>query len=99
MAQTPGFRIKVLASGLHQLARKCDNASGELTAAAKAPAIPVSGWQSSAVAARSAADRAGEDVAAVARHLTARAAHFNAVGAAVTRQDQHNAQRVGAIGP
>jgi hypothetical protein len=99
MAQTPGFRVKVLAAGLHQLARKCEHVSGELTGAAKAPPISVSGWASSAKTARSAAERAGKDVAAVAAHFAARGAHYNAVGTAFTEQEERSAHRVHAIGP
>ena len=30
MPETPGLRLKVLASGLHQLANKCEKIAGEL---------------------------------------------------------------------
>jgi hypothetical protein len=41
----------VLASGLHQLANKCEKIAGELAADAQPPSISTSGWQSSAAGA------------------------------------------------
>jgi hypothetical protein len=46
-AREPGLRLKVLASGLHQLANKCEKIAGELAADAQPPSIATSGWQSS----------------------------------------------------
>lgn len=68
MPETPGLRLKVLASGLHQLANKCEKIAGELAADAKPPSMSTSGWQSSAATARTAAAHAGKDLSrAIAR--------------------------------
>jgi hypothetical protein len=98
MAQTPGFRLKVLASGLHQLATKCDKVSGELAADAKPPALRISGWQSSAATAQSAADGAGKDLSGIARQMHARGTHFNTAATAYTHHDQHGAKVLGSLG-
>lgn len=98
MAQTPGFRVKVLANGLHQLARTCEKVSGELAADAGPPSISVSGWQSSAKTARVIAERAGKDVSAVAAHIGKRAAWFNAAGTAITNHEARSAERMRRIG-
>lgn len=98
MAQTPGFRLKVLASGLHQLANKCDKASSDLSADATPPAISTSGWTTSAVTAHVMAERAGKDVSAVAAHFAARAVHFNLEGTAFTQHDQHGAAQLRGVG-
>jgi hypothetical protein len=98
MAQTPGFRIKVLANGLHQLASKCKKVSDELAAVAKPPSMPVSGWPSSATTAGVIAERAGNDVAAVVKHVDARAAWFNAAGAAITNSEAHSSDRLRRVG-
>jgi hypothetical protein len=97
MPETPGLRLKVLASGLHQLARKCENVSGELAAAAKPPPISTSGWQSSAATARRAAERAAKDVSAVAARINSRAVAYNAAGTAYTQNDKHGADRLRAV--
>ncbi|MGB7868967.1 MAG: hypothetical protein WBM01_11930 [Mycobacterium sp.] len=62
MPETPGLRLKMLASGLHQLANKCEKIAGELAADAKPPSMSTSGWQSSAATARTAAAHAGKDL-------------------------------------
>lgn len=98
MAQTPGFRVKVLANGLHQLARKCETAGGELAGDARPPSISVSGWQSSAKTARVIAERAGKDVSAVVGHLDTRAAWFNAAGTAITNNEARSAGRMSRVG-
>jgi hypothetical protein len=94
MPETPGFRLKVLASGLHQLANKCDKIAGELATDAQPPSISTSGWQSSAVTARSAAAHAGKDLSSIATRITTRGAEYNAVADAYTRTEEQNLRRL-----
>lgn len=95
---TPGLRLKVLASGLHQLATKCEKVSGELAADAKPPAISTSGWQSSAATAQTAAARASKDLSGIATRITTRGAYYNKAGTAYTQTDEHGARLLRGLG-
>jgi hypothetical protein len=92
--ETPGLRLKVLASGLHQLANKCEKIAGELAANAQSPSISTSGWQSSAVTARTAAAHAGKDLSSIATRVNARGAHYNAAATAYTQTEEQNTRRL-----
>jgi len=94
MPETPGLRLKVLASGLHQLANKCDKIAGELAADAQPPSMSTSGWQSSAATARTAAAHAGKDLSSIATRIDARGAHYNSVADAYTRTEEENTRRL-----
>ena len=54
--------MKVLVSGLQQLATNCEKLSGELAADAKPPSLDTSGWQSSAATAQNALEQLAEQV-------------------------------------
>jgi hypothetical protein len=95
---TAGLRLKVLASGLHQLAAKCEKVSGELAADAKPPSISTSGWQSSAATAQAAAARAGKDLSGIATRITTRGMHYNKAGTAYTQTDEHGARLLRGLG-
>jgi hypothetical protein len=94
MPENSGLRLKVLASGLHQLAKASEMVSDELSAVSKPPPISTSGWQSSAATARRAAGRAAKDVSAVVARINARAAGYNAAGFAYAQNDKHGADRL-----
>ncbi|HTZ14393.1 MAG TPA: hypothetical protein VMC78_12385 [Mycobacterium sp.] len=94
MPETPGLRLKVLASGLHQLANKCEKIAGELAADAQPPSTSTSGWQSSAVTARTAAARAGKDLSSIATRINARGAHYSAAATAYTQTEEQNTRRL-----
>ena len=94
MPETPGLRLKVLASGLHQLANKCDKIAGELAADAQPPSIAASGWQSSAATARTAAAHAGKDLSSIATRIDTRGARYNAIADAYTQTEEQNSRRL-----
>jgi hypothetical protein len=94
MPETPGLRLKVLASGLRQLANKCEKIAGELAADAQPPSIATSGWQSSAATARAAAAHAGKDLSSIATRITTRGAHYNAAATAFTEMEEQNTRRL-----
>jgi hypothetical protein len=94
MPETPGLRLKVLASGLHQLANKCEKIAGELDADAQPPSISTSGWQSSAVTAHTAAAHAGKDLSSIATRINTRGALYNAAATAYTQIEEQNKRRL-----
>jgi hypothetical protein len=94
MPETPGLRLKVLASGLHQLANKCEKIAGELAADAKPPSMSTSGWQSSAATARTAAAHAGKDLSSIATRINTRGTLCNAAATAYTKTEEQNTRRL-----
>jgi hypothetical protein len=94
MPETPGLRLKVLASALHQLANKCEKIGGELAADAKPPTMSTSGWQSSAATARTAAAHASKDLSSIATRINTRGTLYNTVAAAYTQTEEENTRRM-----
>jgi hypothetical protein len=94
MPETTGLRLKVLASGLHELATKCEKIAGELAADAQPPSISTSGWQSSAATARAAAAHAGKDLSSIATRINTRGTLYNATADAFTRTEEQNTRRL-----
>lgn len=90
--------MRVLASGLTQLAAKCEKVSGELAAATKPPVTArAAGWPSSAGMAHLAAAAAGKDLAGIGERISARGADYATAGAAYTQTEDESAVRLHAL--
>jgi len=87
-ADTPGRRLKVLASGLHQLGTICEKINGELSADAARTVVAASSWASSAVTATITAAAAGKDLAAIAEGIGTRGADYAKAGTMYTETDE-----------
>ncbi|WP_343571791.1 hypothetical protein [Mycobacterium sp.] len=87
----------MLASGLAQLAAKCEEVSAELgDAAAKPPVTAGAGWPSSA-AVTNAAVAAGKDLAGIGARVGARGAHYSAADVAYTQTEDQSAAKLRAL--
>jgi hypothetical protein len=80
-ADSPGRRLKVLASGLYELGTKCEKLGAELFAEAAASFVAASPWQSNAGLVSIAAAGARSDMAGLANRIDTRAANYSRAGA------------------
>lgn len=93
-AGTPGRRLKVLASGLHQLSTTCDKISGELSADAKPPSVGKSGWQSSAATTHAAAAEAAKDLAGIGTRIATRGTCYDTASTAYRQTEDESAAKL-----
>lgn len=92
-------RLKVLASGLHQLGTKCAKVSGELATAAKPPGADLSGWASSAATASTAGERAGEDLGGIGTRIGTWATAYNKAGTMYAETEDESAAKLRKLAP
>lgn len=94
--ETPGRRLQMLASGLHQLATSCAQVSAQLATAATPPVNDRSGWPHSAAPASTAATAAGKDLAGIGTRINTRGADYNTVGNTYTQTENDSAAKLRA---
>ena len=88
-----GKRLKVLASGLHQLGTRCGKVSAELGAEATPPSVAASGWASSAATASRAAAASGTDVSSIGQRIGTRGADYTKAATVYLDTEEGNAGR------
>jgi hypothetical protein len=93
-AETPGRRLQILTSGLHQLAMRCAQVSAQLAPAATPPVIVGSGWPHSATTASTAATAAGKDLAGIGTQINTRGAAYSTTGSAYTQTENDSAAKL-----
>ena len=96
-AETPGRRLHVLASGLHQLATRCAQVSAQLAPAATPPVIAGSGWPHSAATVSTAATAAANDLAGIGTRINTRGADYSTAGSAYTQTENDSAAKLRAL--
>jgi hypothetical protein len=96
-AETPGRRLQVLTSGLHQLATRCAQISAQLAPAAVPRVTAGSGWPYSAATASTAATAAGKDLARIGTRINTRGADYSTAGSAYTQTENDSAAKLRAL--
>lgn len=92
MPATPGTRLNVLSTGLHQLDVKCQTLAGQLTAIAPAPSLATSSWQSNAGVVAAAQAASAKDLTALAGRVRSRGSSYATAGARYTANEQDAAR-------
>ena len=93
-ADTSGRRLKVLASGLHQLGARCETLGGQLSTPAAPSFVAASPWQASAGVVNTASAAARKDLTAIAERVGTRGTHYSTAATAYTETDEDGAGRL-----
>jgi hypothetical protein len=94
MADTPGYRMKVLAAGLRQLGDTCEKMAAELSTSAAFSLITASPWQSNATTVNIGAAAASRDLIVIAQRVDTRGAGYSKAGTAYTGTEDDNAAQL-----